>query len=147
MLLHFKIEVLTEDPLVPLDGLFRTGHVSGDDVSCHLTCDTCRAAYEILRVFLHNLVGNARLFVVFSFDMSSRNDLHQVLVAIIVLGQENQVKIASVVLVLYLVVIVLCHVDLTSDDRLHLRELFSNLEELLHTVHVSMVSNGQSRHA
>ena len=54
--------------------------------------------------------------------------------------------VSSVVLVLELVVIVLGHIDLAAYDRLDLRELLRHLEKFLHTIHVSMVCNRQSRH-
>ena len=74
--------------------------------------------------------------------MSCRTYLHQILVAGVVLGQQDEVVIASVIRVLEGVVIVPCHIHLAAYDRLHLRELFSHLQELLHTIHVSVVSDG-----
>ena len=44
-------------------------------------------------------------------------------------------------------VIMTGHIDLTAEDRLDLRELLRHLQELLYTIHVSMVSDGQGRHA
>ena len=78
--------------------------------------------------------------------MSCRDNLHQVLVAVVVLCKENEVEIASVILVLELMVIMPCDIDLAADDRLHLGKLLRYLQEFLHTVHVSMVRDGQCRH-
>ena len=87
------------------------------------------------------------LVVVLSFDVSCRDDLHQVLVAVVVLGKQDEVIIASVILVLEPVIIMPGDIYLASDDRLDLRELLGYLEKLLHTIHVSMVCNGQCRHS
>ena len=78
--------------------------------------------------------------------MPRRDYLHQILVSVVVLRQQNKMEIRPVVLVLELMVIMLGHIYLTSDDRLYLRILLRHLQELLHTVHVSMVGYGQSRH-
>ena len=50
--------------------------------------------------------------------MRSGYDLHQILVSVIVLGEENEVVIASVSLVLEFVV-ELGNIYLTADYRLH----------------------------
>ena len=55
-------------------------------------------------------------------------------------------EIRPVILVLELMVIVLGHIDLTSDDRLDVRIFLRHLQELLYTVHVSMVSDCKCRH-
>ena len=79
--------------------------------------------------------------------MTCRDDLHEVLVAFIILRKKDKVVIASVILVLELVVIMTGHIYLASDDRLDLGKLLRHLQEFLYTIHVSMVSDGQSRHA
>ena len=146
VLLYLEVEVVSEDLLVPHDRFFRTLHVSGYDRSRNLSRDTCRTAYESFGILLHDLMADARLLVVFTLDMTGRNDLHEVLVAVVVLCQEDEVVVASVVLVLELVVVVLGHIDLAADDRLDLGELLRHLEKLLDTIHVSMVCDGQGRH-
>ena len=55
--------------------------------------------------------------------------------------------VAPVVLVLELIIIMSCHVDLASDDRLDLRKFLRDLQEFLHSVHISMVGDGQCGHA
>ena len=52
----------------------------------------------------------------------------------------------SVIVVLEFVVIVPCHIHLTSEDRLHIRMFTCEFHEFLDTVHVSMVGDGQGRH-
>ena len=146
VLLYLEVEVVSEDLLVPHDRFFRTLHVSGYDRSRNLSRDTCRTAYESFGILLHDLMADARLLVVFTLDMTGRNDLHEVLVAVVVLCQEDEVVVSSVVLVLELVVVVLGHIDLAADDRLDLGELLRHLEKLLDAIHVSMVCNGQCWH-
>ena len=79
--------------------------------------------------------------------MSGGHYLHQVPVAVIVLCKQNEVVISSVVLVLELMVIVLRNIDFTTYDGLYLRKLLGYLQKFLHSVHVSMVSDGKCRHA
>ena len=45
-------------------------------------------------------MADARLVVIFTLDMSGRTYLHKVLVAVVVLCQEDEMVVASVVLVL-----------------------------------------------
>ena len=79
--------------------------------------------------------------------MSRGHDLHQVLVAVVVFGQEDEVVEFLVVVVLEVVVVVLRHVDLAAEDRLHVRVLLGNVAEVLDTVHVAVVRDGQAGHA
>ena len=146
MELDFKVEILTKYLLVPCDGLFRALHVASENVSRHLSCNTCGAADQVLCVLLHDLVGYARLFIILSLDVASGHYLHQIPVAVVVLGQQDEVIVSSMVLVLQLMVIVLRHIYLAAYDRLHLRELLRCLEELLHTIHIAVVGYRQSRH-
>jgi hypothetical protein len=50
------------------------------------------------------------------------------------------------VLVLEFMVIVTRHIHLATDDRLDVRILLGHLQELLHTIHVSVVCNGKCGH-
>ena len=147
MLLDLQIEILSEDLLMPCDGIFSSFHVAGYDVSWNLSRNTCRAADKSSGIFLHDLMGYPRLVIVLSFDVTGRYYLHQILVALIVLGEQDQVVISLVVLVLELVVVVSGDIDLASYDWLDLRIFLRNLQKFLHAVHVSMVGDGQCRHA
>ena len=132
---------------MPFYGLQSPFHVSGYDCSRHLSGDAGRAAYKVLCIFFHDFMRNARLVVVFSFDVSGGHDLHEVLVSVVILGEQDEVVVSSVVLVLELMVIVTGHIDFAAYDRLHLRKLLRHLQEFLHSVHVSMVCDGQGGHA
>ena len=59
---------------------------------------------------------------------------------------KNEMEICPVVLVLQLVVIMLCDIDLTAYDRFYLREFLRHLKEFLHSIHISVISDGQCRH-
>ena len=150
---HLKVVVVSEDPLVPLYRLSRLVHLSGDDVLGDLAGKAGGAADQILVVLLDDLVGDPRLAVIETFDVTLRHDLHQVFVAVEVLGQQDEVIIGFVLAVLDLRVVVACHIDLAPDDRLDLEMpgslvhmLACELEELLDTVHVAVIRDGQGRH-
>ena len=150
---HLKVVVVSEDPLVPLYRLSRLVHLSGDDVLRDLARQTGGTADQILVVLLDDLVGDPRLAVIETFDVTLRHDLHQVFVAVEVLGQQDEVIIGFVLAVLDLRVVVACHIDLAPDDRLDLEMpgslvhmLACELEELLDTVHVAVIRDGQGRH-
>ena len=80
------------------------------------------------------------------FYVTCRDYLHQVLVPVVVLGQQYQVVIFPVVLVLY-GMIVFRDVYLASYDGLDFRVFSGVFEKFLHPVHVPVVSDGQSRHS
>ena len=54
--------------------------------------------------------------------------------------------VAFVVLVLEIVVVALGDIDLTAYDGLDFREVLCHFEELLHSVHISVVCDGNSGH-
>ena len=143
--LHFEIIIVSEDFLVPFHSFFCCSHVSVDYVSRDFSCDTCGAADQIFRIFLHYLVAYPRL-VVHALDMACRDYLHQVLVAVVVLGQEDEMVIFLVVLVLELMVIVSGDIYFAAYDRLYRRMFLRELEEFLHTVHVAVVGDGKTWH-
>ena len=146
MFLHLQVEIVSKDLLMPFYGLFCSRHVSGDDCPRDLSGDTCGAAHQTFRIFLHDLVAHTRLLVVFSFDMAGRHNLHEVPVSVVVLRKKDEVEIASVVLVLQLVVIVSGHIDFTAYYGLDIGIFLRHLQEFLHTVHVSVVGDRQCRH-
>ena len=86
--------------------------------------------------------------------MPFRADFHQVPIAFVVLGQQGQVVVPAMVVVLEPMVIVTGHIDLAADDglddgllvRTEIRLVVGELEELLHAIHVAVVGDGQSRH-
>ena len=105
-------------------------------------------------IFLDNLVADPRLAVVEAFDMPERDDIHQVPVSLDVLCQKDEVVICPVLVVLEFRVVVPCDIHLAPDDGLDLiffsllvPVLVGEFEELLYTVHIAVVGNGQGGHA
>ena len=92
-------------------------------------------------VLLNDLVAHPGA-VIHAVDMPFRHNLHQIQVARVVLGQQNQVVIALVVDA----VVPFGNVHLTANDGLYIRVLFGVFEELFYAVHVAMVRNGKRRH-
>ena len=88
MKLDFKIIVVPEHFLVPFDCLFGTFHVICNDASRHFTGYARRAAYDVLRIFFNHLVRYSRLSVIHSLDMSGGDNLHDVLVSVVVFRKE-----------------------------------------------------------
>ena len=144
---HLEVVVLPEEAFVPFDGLRRGVQIPGEDVLRDLAGHAGGAADEVLVVFLQHLVADPRLAVVHTLDVARRNDLHQVPVAIVILGQEDEVVVALVGAVLDLMVVPARDIDFATDDGLDVRVLLGELEELLDAVHVSMVGDGQTGHA
>ena len=144
--LDFKIVVIPEHLLVPFYGLFGPIHVSGVYQAWNLSCDARRAADEVRGILLNDLVRHSRT-VVHTFYMPGGHDFHQVLVSVVVLGEQNQMVVALVLGILEPVVVMRGHIYLASYDRLYPRMFLGKFIELLDTVHVPMVSDGDSRHS
>ena len=143
---HFEVVVLPENALVPLDGLVHALGVARQDPAGHFARHTGRAADQSFVVFFQHLVAHARL-VIHAFDVPRGHDFHQVLVAGVVLGQEDEVVVFLVVVVLEMVVVVLRDVDFTAENGLHVRVLLGHVAEVLDAVHVAVVRDRQARHA
>ena len=139
---HLQVVVLPEHALVPGDGGLHGGIVLGQDGAGDLPCYTGRRADEALVVLFNHLVAHPRP-VIIAVDAAFRDDLHQVKVALVVLGQEDEVVIA----LLLDAVVPFGDIDLTADDGLDGGVLLGVLEELLDAVHVAVVRDGKGRHA
>ena len=138
---HLQVVVVAEHLLVPLDDFIDLFHVAGKDGARDLTRHAGGAADQALVVLLQHLMADAGT-VVHALDVRRGHDLHEVLVALVVLRQQDQVVIA----LLLHPVVPHRHVRLAPDDRLHRRMLLRVLEELLHSVHVPMVRDRQPGH-
>ena len=143
---YLQVIVLSEEVLVPFDGLVRPGDIARQDAARNLARHAGRTADEVLVVFLHNLVAHTRLVVVFSFDMAGGDNLHQVLVAVVVLGQQDEMIVFAVLGVFDTVVVPLGHINLTADNGFYAGMFFGIFEELLHPVHIAVVGDGQAGH-
>ena len=97
---HLEIVVIPEQILVPPDGLPGGIKVSCQDVSRNLSGQTGGTADEIVVVLLDDLMADPRLAEVETFRVAGRDDLHQIPVSLVILGKEDQVVVATMVLVL-----------------------------------------------
>ncbi len=147
MVHYLQVIVLSEEFLVPFDGLVRPGDIARQDAARNFARHAGRTADEVFVVFLYNLVAHPRLVVVFSFDVAGGDNLHQVLVAVVVLGQQDQVIVFAVLGVFDAVVVALRHINLTADDGFDGGMFFGKFKKLLHPVHVAVVGDGQAGHA
>ena len=143
---HLEVVVVAEDALVPLDRLVHAFLVAGEDPARDLARHAGGAADEVFVVALQHLVAHARL-VVHALDVSGGHDLHEVLVAVVVLGEQDEVVVLLVVVVLEVVVVVLRDVDLAAEDGLDVRMLLGHVAEVLDAVHVAVVGDGEAGHA
>ena len=78
--------------------------------------------------------------------MTGGNNLHQILIAFIVLCQKDEVVIFPMVIVLQFVVIVPCHIYLTSQNGFHTWVFSGEFHKLLDAKHIAVVSDGKGRH-
>ena len=145
--LHFQIIVFPEYIFMPLYGLSCGVQVPVQYLARNLSCNAGGEANEVAVIFFHNLVRNPRLVVVLSLNMPGGYDLHQVLVAIVILCQEYEVVVVPVVVVLKSVVVMARHINLTSQYGLHSRMFVRKLHEFLDAVHIAVVGNGKRRHS
>ena len=139
---HLQIIVVPEDFLVPFDDLVYLGHVPRQNRAGNFARHAGGTADQALVVFLQDLVAHAGA-VVHAFDMGRGHDLHEVLVALVVLRQEDEVIIP----LLLHPVVAFGDIDFAPDDRLHGRVLLRELEELLHAVHVPVVRDREAGHS
>ena len=150
---HLQIIVVAEHLFVPADGFAGGVDVPVHDVAGNLAGQAGGAADQVLVVLLDHLVRHARR-IVEPVDVPFRADLHQVLVAFVILGQQGEVIVAAVVVVLEVMVVMPRHIHFAADDRLddgllvrvEVALVVGKLEELLHAVHVAVVGDGQGRH-
>ena len=143
--LHLQIIVVTEDGLVPRRYALRLLRLSLHDGLRHLSAQTGRAADYTLVVLLYKLVVNARL-IVEALDVSLGRELDEVVVAIHVLGQHDQMVGTLVLAALAVKAAVPRHIHLATHDRLQ-RSLFLShrIQELLYTEHIAVIGNRQGR--
>ena len=145
--LHFQIIVFPEYILMPLYGLSCGVQVPVQYLARNLSCNAGGEANEVAVIFFHNLVRNPRLVVVLSLNMPGGYDLHQVLVAIVILCQEYEVVVVPVVVVLQSVVVMARHINLAAQYGFHSRMFVRKLHEFLDAVHIAVVGNGKRRHS
>ena len=90
MTLQFQIVVITPEALVPFYRLTGTGDITLQDLRRYLTGNTGRADYQVLMVFLEFQTVCTRT-VVEAFDPGVADKFDEVLIAIGILGQHDEV--------------------------------------------------------
>ena len=115
--LQFEIVIVAEDFFVPQDRLLSLFEVVRRDGARHLAGQTGRTADQPLVVLLQLHAVRSRTHVE-TLGPRFRNDLYQVVIALEVFGQQDQVVAALVGLSLLVVQPAARHVDLAADDGL-----------------------------
>ena len=118
--LQFEVVVVAEDPLVPADRLLGLLQITGRDGARHLARQTGRAADQPLVVLLDLGAVGARTHVE-TVGPRLRDDLDEVVVSLEVLGQQDQVVAALVLLALLVLKAPPRDIDLAADDGLEVR--------------------------
>ncbi len=145
VLLEFEEEiVLAEDLVVPVDAAAGGVKLVLLDQARHLGRQAAGGADQALRVLGKEFLVDAGV-VVKAFQLGSRGDLEQVLVAGLVLGQEQQVGGLAVFLGVVLLHGAGGHVGLHPDDGFDAGFL-GGVVELDHAEHGAMVGDGQGGH-
>ena len=150
---NLQVVVFAEHAAVPLGGFARSFVVAGHEVAGNFSRQARRTAYQVFVVLLKYLMGHAGLIIETVYE-AFRADLHEVLVAVVVFGQKYEVVVVLVLVVFEAVVVVPGHIHFTTHQRLHQRLAVraevglvpGPLEELLDTVHVAMVGDGNGGH-
>ena len=153
---QFHVVVVAEDALVPQQCLFGSGHVALQDFARQLARQAGRAADDALVEALNVVVVRTRTHVVTVHPCAADN-LHQVLVACLVLCQQDEVVARQVAVLLYLAFFLsVCHVYFAAEDGLEgflagflelAVLLVAHIEELLDAEHVAVVGHGHAFHA
>ena len=88
--LNLEVIIVAENTLVPFDRLFRFGDVACQNLTRHLTGETCRTDNEPFGMTLQLVVVGAGT-VVETVNPSFRHQFDEVVVTFLVLRQDNQV--------------------------------------------------------
>ena len=93
--LQLQIVVVAKHPLIPLYRLTCSLDVVAQDFCRHLAGDTCRTHDEVFMISLQVLAVGSRTHVESVYPCTG-NELYQVLVSVVVLGEHYQVVAALV---------------------------------------------------
>ena len=156
MALQLQIVVITEYPLVPLNGLTGSCDISIQDLGGHLTGYTGGANNQSFMELLQISTVGSRSHIE-AIHPRPAHQLDQVLVTLVVLGEYDEVIASDVRLVSTARLIsVLGYVHLTAEDGLErflpfflsfAVHLITIVEELLDTEHITMIGDGHATHA
>ena len=115
--LQLQVVVVAEEVLIPLDGLLGLVVALGHNLFGHLAAQAGGADDESLVVFLQLAPVGAGAHVV-ADGPGARHEFDKVVIALLVLGQDDEVPAALVGLAFLLVHGAVCHVHLAPDDGL-----------------------------
>ena len=156
MPLQLQIVVVAPKALVPLDGLAGTCNIAFQDLRRHFASDTGRADNQILVVFLkfHTVCTWA---VIESVDPGIADEFDEVLIAVGILGQHDEVIAAKVFLCLFQAFVSTTgHIHLATEDRFERFEAFlltffvhpdADVVKFFDTEHIAVIGNGHASHA
>ena len=150
--LQLQVIIVTKHVLEPLDGLSRLVHLTIHDQLGNFTAQARRAADDAFMVFLQLAVVGSGMGIK-ALGPAVGDNFNEVLVALQILGQQNQVA-TDIALVDVLMAVLVGDIDLTAEDGLELLIIAAFLVQLGHIVvkfldaeHVAVVSNGHAAHA
>ena len=155
MTLQLEVIVIAEHAMIPLHSLTGAGHIAVQNLLGHLACYTSRADDKPLMVALQvGTVGTRTL--VETVGPCVRHQLDEVLIALVVLRQDNEVIAALVLLtVLLLLRAIACYIHFAAEDGLERLlvclgalgvHFVHNVVKLLDAEHVAVVGNGHAAH-
>ena len=153
--LQLQVVVVAKHAMIPLAGLAGSRNVVVDDLGGHLACDTGRANDEVLVVFLQVGAVGARTVVV-AVDPSARDELDEILVAVVVLGQHDEVIAGVVAILLHLVFLAVTgDIHLAAENGLEgllpvflpaFVDLGTIIRKFLDAEHHAVVGDGHATH-
>ncbi len=154
--LQLQIIIVAEDTFIPLDSLTGSGNIVADNLGRHLSGYTGRAYDEVFVITLQVFAVRSRTHVE-AIDPRTRDEFDQILVAIVILGQHDEVPSALVALVgLTKFLLAVGHIHLTAENGFERLQpfllaaavyLIAIVEQLLHAEHVAVVGDGHAAHA
>ena len=154
--LQLQVVVIAEDALVPLYGTACTFDVAVQDLTRDLAGNTRRTDNQALVVALQLSMIGTRTHIV-AVHPGVGDQLYQVLIALVVLSQHNEVVATLVLATVFLLLRpILGHIHLTAKDRLErfksfLLSLFIHADtvvvKLLDAEHITMVGDGHAFHS
>ena len=156
MTLQLEIVVVAEDPVVPAGGFLGALDIAFKDLGRHLTGDTRRTDNQIFVIFLQVVAVGTRAVIV-SVGPGPADELDQILIAMVVLCQHNEV-IARLVagFLVFVLLVMVGHIHLTAEDGLErlqsvglalLIDTGAIVRELFDAIHHAVVGNGHALHA
>ena len=156
MALEFEIIVIAENALVPLDGLTGSLDVALEDLVGHLAGDAGRTDDETLMKLLQVGVVGAGTHIE-AVNPGARHEFDEILITLIVLGQNDEVPSTLVMVLLATVGLRAAgHIHLATENRLEFRlafglpllvDLVAIVKQFLDTHHVAMIGDGHAAHA